>query len=247
MSMRLALGLALIWSLARPARATQCQAIAGGQPRLAAIDAEERLRWLDRQLARSARYATMWSVGWGATYGAITVIQLGMLPIAKDEGDVAERVVAAAKAAIGTVSFIVFPLTVIADQRWWARRRAHAPPDTDPCALLAQGERLLLRGAKSEAFGVSPLTHAGNFAINIAGSLVLGIAYGRWTTAAWTMVFGIAVGEIEIASQPQDMVLALEEYRAGNLAPSRRAARPRWALSPSVSRDLVMMDLTLRY
>lgn len=233
---RLALTTLLLCELfsAHPAKAAQCRAIAGGSPALASIDAEARLRWLDQRLESDARRAHIWTVAWGSTYASLAVLQLALLPTADNTGDRAENVVAASTAFIGVMAGLLLPLRVLRDQRFWSDYRRRAPPTTDPCLLLHTGEALLLRDAASEAFGVSPLVHIGNFAINIAAGLVLGLGYGRWHAFAYSSLVGIVVGEVQIATQPTDAVEDLRRYRAGDLA-SAHPLRLGVALAPLVS------------
>src|SRR5439155_19443066 len=98
-------------------------------------------------------------------------------------------------------------------------------------------EGLLIRDAKSSAFGKSALTHAGNFAINIGVGFLLGFGFGHWDQAAIQGLAGIAVGEAMILSQPNDTVADLRRYRGGNLGlpPSWRPVA--WGIAPMVGHD----------
>jgi hypothetical protein len=245
---RWALLLAVLSCLAAPrARATQCRAVDGGTPRLAAIDAETRLGWLDRRLHRAARRATWWSIGWGSLYGGLTVGQLALLPTASSKGETAEKVVGATASFIGVLSVAILPPRVIADTRWWSRHRAAATPDTDPCALLADAEQLLIRDAADDEFGIGPLVHIGNFVINVAAGLVLGLGYDRWAAWSYTTLVGIAIGEIQVITRPTDALNDLAAYRAGELDGSARAERLQWAVAPLLSRGGGGAQLTLRW
>lgn len=200
-----------------PAEATRCRAIAGGSPALAALSAETRLAWLERRLDADAARARIWATTWGVAYGALTIGQLALLPTADTTGERAEKVVGASASFIGVLAGLALPLKVMGDQRWWARHRSRLRADADPCAALNTIELLLLRDAESEAFGVGPLVHIGNFAINVAAGLVLGLGYGRWGAFGYTTLVGIAVGELQVATQPTDAVEDLRLYRAGEL------------------------------
>jgi hypothetical protein len=219
-----------------PASATQCRAIAGGSPALAAIDAETRLRWLDRRLAEDATRARIWAITWGMAYGSVVVIQLALLPITDETGERAERVVAATSAAIGVIAGAALPLKIMGDQAWWEKHLA-ASRGADRCALLNTAEQLLLRGAASEAFGISPLVHVGNFVINIAAGLVLGLGYDRWGAFGYASVVGIFVGEIQVATQPTDVIEDLRLYRAGELSAASHRPRLGIAAAPIIRPD----------
>ena len=95
---------------------------------------------------------------------------------------------------VGVLSVALSPQAVMADQYWLERRLRRAPPGTDVCALLADAERLLVRDAKSAAFGKSALVHAGNFVFNAGVMLLLGIGFNHWEQAALQGVVGVAVG-----------------------------------------------------
>ncbi len=210
--------------VAAPAFAeTHCRAIDGGTPELAAIDAETRLAWLDRRLHDDAARARIWAWTWGVAYSTVTVVEgsLALRPGLSRE-DRAQDIVGASASFIGVMAGVLLPLKIMGDQRWWARHYARARGD-DVCSLLNTVERVFIRDAESEEFGVGPLVHIGNFAINIAAGLVLGLGYDRWAAFAYTTLVGIAVGEVQVATQPTDAIEDLRLYRRGQLAPPSRS------------------------
>jgi hypothetical protein len=213
------LALAASLTLSARASATQCRAIAGGSEALANIDAETRLHWLDRRLAEDATRARIWAITWNMAFGTVVVVQLAVLPITDGTGARAERIVAATTAGIGVLAGAALPLKIMGDQRWWEKHLALSHGE-DPCALLNTAELLLLRGAESEEFGISPIVHFGNFAINIAAGLFMGLGYDRWNFFAYSTIVGIVVGELQIATQPTDAIEDLRLYRAGELTKS---------------------------
>ena len=244
-----AVGILLVVSelliVGRP-HAAECRVIVGGSPALGAIDAETRLRWLDRHLRADAARARIWAWTWRAAYSGVTVVQVVRAGLATDSGDQAADIVGAASAFIGVAANVILPLKVMGDQRWWSKHYAHAAGD-DPCALLNTAELLFIRDAESEAFGVGPLTHVGNFIINIAGGLVLGLGYGRWSAFAYTSLVGIAVGEVQAATQPTDVIEDLRLYRAGQLGGGLNPPRLGVAMAPILLRDGGGLALTLRW
>ena len=238
--------LVLQLTVAAPARATECRAIAGGSPELAAIDAETRLAWLDRRFTVDAARARIWATSFGVLYGALTVGQFALLPTVHTTGEQAEKIVGGTLSFIGVAAIAVLPLKIMGDERWWRKHRARVAATETPCALLNTAELLFIRDAESEAFGVGPLVHAGNFLINIAGGLVLGLGYGRWSAFAYQSLVGIAVGEVMAATQPTDVIEDLRLYRAGQLLPP---AKPRLGLAfaPVVGRDQFGAAFALRW
>jgi hypothetical protein len=232
-----------------PARATQCRAIEGGSPALAAVDAETRLRWLDQHLRVAARNSTVWSAVWGTIYGGLTVGQLALLSDSHGTGEIAEKVVGSTASFIGVLSVAIIPPKVISDARWWEHRRKSAAPGTDPCALVNMGEQLLLRDAADEEFGIGPLVHVGNFVINVAAGLVLGLGYGRWTAFSYTTVVGIVVGEVQVITRPINAIVDLRSYRAGELdnRNEMRVPRIQWAVAPMLTPNGAGGQLLLRW
>jgi hypothetical protein len=228
------------------AAAAECRAIAGGTPALAAIDAETRLRWLDQHLASGAARARIWAWTWRAAYTGITIGEVVLAVTAKNTEDRAADVVGGISSFIGVAANLILPLKIMGDERWWAAQYARSRGD-DTCSLVNTAELLFIRDADSEAFGVGPLVHVGNFVINIAGGLVLGLGYGRWPAFAYTSLVGIAVGEIQVATQPTDAVADLRLYRAGQLAARPNPPRLGLAMAPLILRDGGGASVTLRW
>jgi hypothetical protein len=232
-----ALPIALMLLAASSARATQCQAIAGGSPTLAAIDAETRIRYLDHRFHREAAFGRIWSGTWGGIYGALTIGQLALLSSANTAADKAQNIVGASAAFIGVLAISIIPLSIEMDQIHWRKELARSTPQDNQCALLADAERILLRGADSEEFGISPLVHVGNFAINVAAGMIVGLGYQRWDLAAAITFPGIAVGEVQVITQPVGLIEDLRRYRAGDLGPRETRWLGRFAVAPMVGRD----------
>ena len=234
-------------TLAAPAGAVECGVIAGGTPALGAIDAETRLRWLDQHLASGAARARIWAWTWRAAYAGTTLGEIGLALLDNhDTGKRAADIVGATSAFIGVAANVILPLKVMGDQRWWAKHYASARGD-DVCALVNTAELLFIRDAESEEFGVGPLVHIGNFVINVAGGLVLGLGYDRWPAFAYTSLVGIIVGEIQVATQPTDVVEDLRLYRAGQLAAQPNRPRLGLAMAPLLLRDGGGASVTLRW
>jgi hypothetical protein len=231
--------------LTASAHATRCQVIAGGAPGLAEIPAERRLAWLDHRLAVDATRARIWTITWNMAFGTVVLVQGGLAIPPQDAGTRAERIVAATTAGIGVLSAAILPLKVMGDQHWWEHHLIHS--SDDECALLNTIELLFIRGAASEAFGVSPIVHVGNFVINIGAGLVLGLGYGRWAAWGYSTMVGIVVGEIQIATQPTDVIEDLRLYRAGQLAGRGNPPRLGVAVAPLMLRDGAGAALTLRW
>lgn len=224
----------------------RCPAIAGGSSALAAADAAERLHMIQRGLGADARNARIWAWTWAGLYATSLGINAGRIPLSSHDTQI-DAAVATAGSAIGLSMLGILPLTVMGDQRRLDALVAAAPSDGDRCALLAEAERLLVRDARSEEFGRGALANAGNFVLNIGLGLLLGIGYGHWTAASITTLSGIAVGEVQFATQPTGAVDLLGRYRRGDLA--GRAAEPRGAfrISPSVGGGQYSLQFGLQF
>ena len=229
------------------AAATECRAIDGGSPALATIDAETRLRWLDQHLASGAARARIWAWTWRAAYTGVTIVEASLAATTNNASDRVDDIVGASSAFIGVAANVILPLKIMGDQSWWQKHYARSRGD-DVCALLNTAEQLFVRDAESEAFGVGPLVHVGNFLINIAGGLVIGyVDNGRWAPFLYTSLVGIAVGEIQVATQPTDAVEDLRLYRAGRLGARPNPPRLGIAMAPMLLPDGGGAAVTLRW
>jgi hypothetical protein len=225
----------VVAQLAAPARATECQAIAGGSEALAAIPAERRLHWLDQHLASSAARSRIWAWTWRGAYSGVVVAQVILAVVQSKPDDKAADIIGASAAFIGVVSNFALPPKVMADQKWWSKHFATSQDDV--CSLVNTAERLFIRGADSQEFAVGPLVHVGTFVINIASGLILGLGWNRWANFAYSSLVGIGVGEIQVATTPTDMIEDLRLYRAGQLSDRPNPPRLGIAMAPMMLRD----------
>jgi hypothetical protein len=209
----------LVAARSPPARAAdRCPVGAGGGPTLAEIDPELRLHFIDERLAHTAHRAQVWTWGWGIGIGAATVGNL--VPLAFVAPD--ERIdwyVGAATTIIGVVPLVIAPLDVVADSRALRARLAARGPTDDVCALLADAETRLVRDAKNQADGQRWWLHVGNVLLNTGVGLFLALGYHHWAAGAFNAVFGSAIGEAIILTQPTSSIDDLRRYQAGALGP----------------------------
>jgi hypothetical protein len=246
-SLSYVLALSALFTVAvRPAWAdARCAPIAGGGARLGAVDAHLRLQFVDRALRHGARRARQWAWSWAGIYSGLTTYNLIRLDGADSAGRI-DDLVGASASAVGLLALTIKPLKVMSDQRRLERRLRLARPDEDVCAQLAYAEQLLVRDAASEKLGVGALTQAGSFAFNLGVSLLLGLGFGHWSQAALTGLIGIGVGELQIITQPTDVVDALARYQGADLGPSTGWLRG-WALAPILGRDRAGFALAISF
>ena len=204
--------------------AERCPAGAGGGPTLAAIDPELRLHFIDERLARTAHRAQVWTWGWGIGIGVATVGNLVPLLFVAPENRI-DWYVGAGTTVIGVVPLLIAPLDVIGDSRALGARLAARSPTDDVCALLADAERTLVRDAQNQADGQRWWLHVGNVVLNTGVGLFLALGYHHWTAGAFNAIFGTAVGEAIILTQPTSSIDDLRAYQTGALgAPAKPIA-----------------------
>jgi hypothetical protein len=220
-----------------PPSVVHCKRIELGSRALEEIDARVRLRFISQGLAHAAFKARFWAWTWAGIYSALTVGNGILALTSSNPDDRTDAYIGTAASFIGLMVLVVLPLKVMGDQRWLERRLRKAPADEDTCRLLADAERLLIRDADSQAFGKSPLVHAGNFGFNIAIALLLGVGFGHWNAAVITGLTGIAIGEIQTFTQPSDTIAMLRNYRFGRLTATPPKPRTTWMLAPTVTHD----------
>ncbi|MFO0727875.1 MAG: hypothetical protein U1E65_29115 [Myxococcota bacterium] len=193
--------------------AERCPAIVGGELSLATLEAERRHHYLAQLLEEESGRAELWSTLWGGAYASLTMVQLSIAP-GQNKDDRIDSVVGGASSVVGIAQLVFLPLTIIEDGRGLRDR----PLDLGaPCLQLADLEDRLIRGAESEAFGTSWVTHVGCLAFNLIIGAILGFGYGHWAAAAISAGVGVATGELMIWTQPDRLSEALQDYRQGIL------------------------------
>lgn len=195
-----------------------CPVGAGGTPALGQIDPELRLRFIDEHLARTAHRAQVWTWGWGIGIGVATVGNLVPLAFVAPD-DRIDWYVGAATTVIGIVPLVIAPLDVVGDSRALRARLLARNPADDVCTLLADAETKLVRDAKNQADGQRWWLHVGNVVLNTGVGLFLALGYRHWAAGAFNAVFGTAIGEAIILTQPTSSITDLQTYRSGSFAP----------------------------
>ena len=178
----------------QPSGPIRVPAIAGGGDALAGQDAATQIEFIHRTLLDDGRHAKAWWIGWVTFLSAAELFELpgaivgNVVPVpprTPNNGFGRFLLTALQYDHVGLYEGSVTTAGGIASLLF---TQAHAPFDgtafdlrlrhdqgDDPCALLAEGERLLLRDAHDEAVGQGVLTHVLNAAVNVTSSLILGI------------------------------------------------------------------------
>ncbi len=216
---------------ATDSRGDTCPTIRGGKTVLRDIDAGFRLRFVSSVLARETRRARTWRIGWGVSLGALGVGQLALglepeiSPIEIDDAGQMSMYVGAAKSFVGAGSSVFTPLRI---------PRPRHVDSTEPCAVLAEAEGALIAAARKERNQLL-LGHIGSFALSVGSILVLGVGYGYWKEAAFSVASGSAVGLLRTWTQPKGAIHALRRYRRGDLGGMKPEPQARaWTILPAV-------------
>jgi hypothetical protein len=203
-------------------------------PAVASIDSEVRLEYLTRAFDREVRDIDTWSWTWGGIYTAATIAQGTALGLTTNHATKIDLTVGTIAAGFGALSLTLLPLKLTLPMRSASDAATQKPLGEDPCLVLADAERTLVRVEKDQAFSTGIVGHIGNVAVNLGIALILGIGYGHWVSAALSGGIGLAVGETNAFTQPHHLAEVLENYRSGRLDPTTPQLSS-WSVVPVVS------------
>lgn len=171
----------------------------------AEIDA--RVRFLTTLLDSEARTARVWNWSWVATYGAVTITQVSLIPFLPERDTRTDLWVGSVSSFIGALGLAASPLILPSAERL----------PSDPSAALAELERRLKAGAEKERFGTSWFVHVANAGVNLAIGLVLGLGYRHWQTAAISFGAGLLAGEVTLLTRPTRLIQTEQVWSSGVL------------------------------
>jgi hypothetical protein len=211
--------------LAPAALAQACPIPADASPALAARTDAERLAFLKGQLEAEAGKVTVWRGAWGATYALGTIGQLGAAGAVSAE-DRPDQLWGALSTAVGVGFTLLGTPEVMEDGPAFAAR-AGAPGASVDCAVLADGERLMLKDGANELEGVQWYWHVANVVFNAGMGLIIGLGYGHWVSALVNFLVGTALGEGTCLTQPVVLASAYQQYLGGGLGGSASGSAPR--------------------
>lgn len=200
----------------------------------------ERLDFLETRLGEAGRRDKLYWTSWMVAYRVLTVVQGGASLWANSfYANAAEAkqfrvgmLTDTVTTAIGLVALgASYPTSIGARERVLALREGTVDGDR---RALDRAETLLKTSAEETEFDVSWPMHVGNFALNAAAGLVIWL-YGYPWDALIDGATGFAIGEIQIFTQPTQVVDDWREYRRNNGPPSngaatQRAVKPTWTL-----------------
>lgn len=198
------------------AAAARCPAGAGGHEALAGIDGELRLHWIEGHLSTTAHHARVWTWSWGTGLAVATIGNIVPIPFVARQ-DRIDWYVGAGTTVVGIVPLLIAPLDVVDDARGLRATLDAAGAAPDICHLLADAETRLVRDAQNQADGQRWWLHVGNVLLNSGVGLFLALGYHHWGAGAFNAVFGSAIGEAIILTQPTGTIDDLARYRLAAL------------------------------
>lgn len=203
----------VVFALAVVGVAEACPVVPEAQPEsIAAGSPSERLTFMSELFESESNATKRWVGAWGSAYAALTVAQLavvGLLPLEERP----DWYWGALSSGLG-VAFVVLGTGAVLPNgpRFKARLRGRATPD---CSMVAEGELLLREGANEQASSRRWYMHVGNVVFNVGLGLILGLGYGRWTSAAINVLAGTLIGELTLLTSPDQLIRGWQNYVAG--------------------------------
>lgn len=223
------------------ANAETCPIGPGADPSLAAVSADVRLEFLKSELGAQARYAALWQTSWMVVRTAILAEQVGLAMIASSPGDREAATITSVFAALPPIGTVLFGLRVAHDGPAFLRMDG-AEPNLPRCALIARGEELFARSAKNEDDNRGWLQHVLQLGGSAALFAILGFGYGHWRDAIVNGVAGIALGELQILTQPTGLVGGWQRYQNG-----MKSAPVALVVSPAVGPSGIGLTVGARF
>ncbi len=167
--------------------------------------------FLEKRLRRNGRLAAAWQMGWASFYGAGFLVQTGRAVIAQSAAERADLVVSASKAIVGVVARVARPPREMQGMRPLLELPSATRLDRTNRLLVA--EALLQKDARDSDHRFHWLGHTVNAVTNLVGGLIVWLGYHDLARAAESTAIGLAVGEVQIWTQPWQGKRAWAEYR----------------------------------
>ena len=189
-------------------------------PRLAEIDARQRLAFVREVMDDQARRARTWSLAWAVTGIGLSAANYTRAALADTRDERIDPLVGGTTALFIPAAILVQPLQVMAHQRTLEAELALLSPGEGAagvCAALASAERLFAQSAANEAFKAGIFTHLFVIGGNGAIALFLGLGFDHWRGALINGGGGLLISEFQIFTQPTGAVTELARYRRGEL------------------------------
>jgi hypothetical protein len=203
-----------------PTRSVTTRALATGADRaslvapselLDAAEADVRTAWIQARLDAETPAAQRWYwIFLVLNAGAMT----GQLALGAAFPDFfgPSMYVGAVNGAIGTLPMVVFPFAPA-----FAAGRLRSMPADTPARRIARARRaesLLRESAEGEAFGQSWISHGLGVVVAVGSSLVVWLGFHQaWYWVVTNLVTTVAFNEIQVLTQPMQLVADWDTYR----------------------------------
>jgi hypothetical protein len=194
-------------------------------------EVDARLAFVEGRLEAGTAAANRWSYGWLATYGTLSLLQVGVALGTTSPTLRRDAAVGGVAASVGVVPFGLFPFTPR-----FAADRLRAWPSSTPDERrhkLARGEALLKKSAEAERFGRSWVPHVLGNSVAIAWGFVLALGYHRIATGIITGSVGVGLVEVQIWTQPTAAIHDWDEYSHWHTHHATRTEGPSLSVVPS--------------
>jgi hypothetical protein len=235
-------GAALLLSMSGVAHADTCPVPEGGSAKLAAMDARDRIAFLEGTFHDQARYARTWKWAWfgiGLTTLAASAAQAVGWAVFTDssnpkrEPNIIDNSIVAGFSVVGPFASLLLSLGVekdapVVDQLL----RDTGGGAAGTCLVLARMEELLVKDGKEERFNTAWFQHV--LAVVGVGALfaILGVEAAtssdpvaqqeHWMNAITNSIAGLLLTEGQILTSPTGAVSNYERYLKGGGVPERK-------------------------
>lgn len=176
---------------------------------------------------------------WLAAYGGLTVIQGAAAGLAEElmpDGSPKELRDLRASMLVGSGTSLLGAISVALVTESVDRGRAlvdEMPADTveQREAKLKRAEALLREAAEDQEFRQGWFAHVSSALVNLAGGLILWLAFDDPIDGLIQLLTGTAISEIQIWSTPTGAIEAWDAYRKGQpVQPAPAEAQVRWTV-----------------
>jgi hypothetical protein len=169
-----------------------------------------RLRYIDAKLSAQATTSALWFGSFTGLYTVGMLWSTSKAVLEKDRVEQADHTIGAVKSVIGVATRLARPPHGLKGNRE-LRGISEATPEAR-AHKLAFAETLLRRNARQADQRYSWIAHTLNIGLNVAGGLIIWLAYDDFNRGAMSAGIGLAVGELSIWTQPWDAKRHLREY-----------------------------------
>ncbi len=248
-------------TVATVSRADTCPTPTGADPKLAMVDAHERIEFLHRTLDSQAHYANLWKWWWFGigtatfTTSALQVVGWAAGNDVTRQANIIDNLVVSGFSIVTPVTALLFALRVESDAPIVdALLRQTNDGAAGTCLVLARIEELFAKGAEEEALNTGVFSQILAFvglgamfsimAVEAATAPHGSIQDAHWANAITNTGVGILLTEAQILTTPTGSARAYKHYLKGDVP---REMRKTMALSLLPLREAPGISLRLTF